>query len=116
MKALLALMVFIYIAGSRYMATVLHRAQSSTVDTLEDPQRVKKFKTAFALAVFAKFALVIGVFVILVLHYQTLRHWIGSVCFLIGMERLWAGISKLRSARTQSLTPSTVKILEQFEK
>ena len=116
MKALLASMVFVYIAGSIYMGTILRRAQTSPVDTLEEAQRVKRYKPAMALAALAYWSLFIGVFVILVLHYQTLRHWIGSVCFLIGMERLWAGISKLRSVRTQSLTPSTVKILEQFEK
>ncbi len=118
MKALLVLMVFVYIAGSRYMATVTHRAQSSLVDTSDDQKRVKKFKTAIALAVFAKFALVIGVFTIFFLHYQTLRHWVGSVCFLIGMETLWAGYSMLQSAHTRALRTnhSTDRALELFEK
>jgi hypothetical protein len=118
MKALLVLMVFVYIAGSRYMATVLYRAQSSPVDTSEDQKRVKKFKTGIALAIFAKFALVIGVFIIFFLHYQTLRHWVGSVCFLIGMETLWAGFLMLRSARTRALrtNPSTDRALDLFER
>ena len=118
MKPLLALMVFVYIAGSTYMDTILRRAQTFPVGTLEEAQRVKRYKPAIALAVIAKFSLVIAIFIIFFLHYHSLRHWIGSICFLIGMETLWAGFSRLRSARTQSIriTPSTDGTLEPFEK
>jgi hypothetical protein len=115
MKVLLALMAFTYIAGSRYMDAVLQRAQSSPV---EEAQRVKRYKPAIALTVLAKFGLVIGVFVIFFLQYQTLRYWVGSVCFLIGMEALWAGFSKLRSARKRNLpiTSSPERAVELFER
>jgi hypothetical protein len=118
MKTLLAMMVLAYVAASAYMTIILLRAQSLPPDASEDPQRVKKFKTAAMLATFTKFALVIGFFIVFFLNYRTLRHWVGSICFFMGMETLWAGFSMLRSARTQSLriTPSTDRALELFEK
>ena len=118
MKALLALTVFVYIAGSTYVDIILRRAQTSLVDPLEEAQQVKRYKPAIALALFVKFALIIGISIIFFLHYESLRHWIGSVCFLIGLETLWAGLSSLRLARTRSLriTPSTDRTLELLER
>src|SRR5437773_5772622 len=119
MKTLLAIMmVLAYVAASTYMTTILLRAQSSPPDASEDPQRVKKFKTAVAFATFVKYALVIGCFVIFFLHYQTLRHWVGSICFLMGLETLWTGCSMLRSAPTLSLpsNSSTDRALELLER
>jgi hypothetical protein len=119
MKTLLALMVLAYVAALAYMTIILHRAQSSPIDISEDPKRFRKFKTAVMLATIAKFALMIGFFILFLLNYQTLRHWVGSICFLMGLETLWGGFSMLRRARTTSLqsdfSPMDEKTFERFK-
>ena len=119
MKALLAIMVLAYLAASAYMALLHVRAQSLPPDALKVSLRVKKFKTAAILVTVAKFALVIGFFILFFLNYPTLRHWVGSICFLIGLETLGGGFSMLRRARTTSLqsdfSPMDEKTFERFK-
>src|SRR5687767_14569681 len=102
MKALLASMVFVYIAGSIYMGTILRRAQTLPVDSPEEAQLVKRHKPAFALAIFVKLGLVIGVFGIFLLHYKTLRYWIGAISYLLGLGGLWTAFSQIGWRHTVS--------------
>jgi hypothetical protein len=120
MKALLAMMVLAYLAASACMTMLLRRAQSLPPDTFKDSQRVKNFKTAIMLVTVAKFALVIGFFILFLLNYRTLRHWVGSICFLMGLETLWAAFSMLWRASTTSLRSDCFSwdknTLERFER
>src|SRR5688572_16316796 len=119
MKTFLSIMVLAYLAGSAYTAVLHRRAQSLPLDALRDSLRVKKFKTAAILVTVANFAHVIGFFILFFLNYPTLRHWVGSICFLMGLETLWGGFSMLRRARTTSLQsdffPMDEKTFERFE-
>ena len=90
-------MVLAYVTTSTYIETVLLREQRSPLDPSKDPQPNTKRMTVSAIAAFAaKYAVVIGFFVIFYLHYQTLRYWIGSICFVMGLEALWACFSVVR--------------------
>ena len=89
MEVLLSLMVLAYVTASTYIATVFLREQLSPFDPSKDPQPNTKRITVSAIAAFAaQYAVVIGFFVIFFLHYQTLRYWIGFICFVMGIEAL----------------------------
>jgi len=114
MEVLLSLMVLAYVTVSTYIATLLLREQLSPFDPSKAPQPNTKLITVSAIAAFAaKYAVVIGFFVIFYLHYQTLRYWIGSICFVMGLEALWECFSVVRWGPTvpTSVKPTSVKLL-----
>jgi hypothetical protein len=80
-------MLLAYGIMSRYIV-VLSQDHSSTLDGL-------KFKKALAILAFiTKYGIIIGFFVIFFIHSESLRYWIGSICFILGLEALWTALPR----------------------